>query len=131
MPSSPALSGTDDSTRALAAPTVERVNAAERRARNHYRLRGYRVLGTNVWVAGYELDLVLRRGRRLVFCEVKEKTGSRYGDPAEMVTAEKQRRIRHAAEAWLAARPELRELRVRFDVVAVDSNGLRRIAGAF
>ena len=107
------------------------MNAAERRARNHYVLRGYRVLGTNVWVAGYELDLVVRRGRRIVFCEVKEKTGTRYGDPAEMVTPEKQRRIRHAAEAWLAARPELRDLRVRFDVIAVDARGLRRIAEAF
>ena len=29
---------------------------AERRAAWHYRLRGYRVLATNVWIAGYELD---------------------------------------------------------------------------
>ena len=107
------------------------MNAAERRARNHYRLRGYRVLGTNVWVAGYELDLVVRRGRHLVFCEVKEKTGSRFGDPAEMVTPEKQRRVRRAAEVWLAARPELHDLSVRFDVVAVEAGALRRISAAF
>ena len=39
---------------------------AERRTRAHYRLRGYRVLATNLWIGGYELDLVVRRGRRLV-----------------------------------------------------------------
>ena len=32
------------------------------------------------------------------------------GGPLEMVTAEKQRRLRQAAETWLAARPELARL---------------------
>ena len=72
----------------------------------HYRLRGYRILGTNVWIGGYELDLVVRRGRRLAFVEVKAKSGPGCGDPLEMVTAEKQRRLRRAAEAWLASHPE-------------------------
>jgi len=104
---------------------------AERRARRHYRLRGYRILGMNVWAGGNELDLVVRRGRTLVFCEVKQKSGFRFGDPAEMVTAEKQRRLRRAAAAWLGARPQFRGLVVRFDVVAVSPAGLRRITDAF
>ena len=105
--------------------------AAERRALWHYRLRGYRVLGSNVWIGGNELDLVLRRGRQLVFCEVKAKAGERYGDPFEMVTAEKQRRLRRAAEAWLAANRELEELEPRFDVVAFRSGRLERLGQAF
>jgi putative endonuclease len=104
---------------------------AERRAAWWYRLRGYRVLGANERVAGYELDLVVRRGRRLIFCEVKEKTGERFGDPAEMVDAEKQRRLRRAAEAWLAAHPEAAGLVVSFDVIAVQDGRLRRLAEAF
>ena len=44
---------------------------AEQRAVWWYRLRGYRILATNAWVAGYELDIVVRRGRRLVFCDHK------------------------------------------------------------
>ena len=62
-------------------------NSDERRAARHYRLRGYRILGANVWSGGYELDLIVRRGRRLVFCEVKGKTGDGFGDPLEMVDA--------------------------------------------
>ena len=111
--------------------TRQRGAEAERRARRHYRLRGYRILGENVWIGGYELDLVVRRGRTVVFCEVKQKSGYGYGDPAEMVTAEKQRRVRRAAAAWLGARPQLRGLDVRFDVVAVSPAGLRRITDAF
>ncbi len=96
-----------------------------------YRLRGYRILGVNEWAGGHELDVVARRGSRLVFCEVKGKRGPRFGDPLEMIDAEKQRRLRRAAEAWLAARPELAHCRVRFDVVAVRAGGLQQIADAF
>ena len=44
-------------------------NDAERAAVWHYRLRGYKILGTNVWAGGNELDVIARRGRRIVFCE--------------------------------------------------------------
>lgn len=106
-------------------------NSFEQRALRHYRLRGYRILGTNVWIGGYELDLVVRRGRRLAFVEVKAKTGERLGDPLEMVTKEKQRRVRLAAEAWLASHPECAGLEARFDVVAVRKTGVERLANAF
>jgi putative endonuclease len=89
------------------------------------------VLGRNVWAGGNELDLIARRGRQLRFVEVKEKGGPGYGDPLEMVTAEKQRRVRRAAAAWLAARPELGGLTVGFDVVAVREGRLQRVEDAF
>ena len=106
-------------------------NVAERRAAWWYRLRGYRILGTNVWIAGYELDLIVRRGRRVAFVEVKAKTGPRFGDPLEMVTPEKQRRIRRAGEMWLARHPELAGCVVAFDVVVEREGRLARIAAAF
>lgn len=96
-----------------------------------YRLRGYRILGRNVWAGGNELDVIARRGRRLVFCEVKEKTGALFGDPLEMVDLEKQRRLRRAAEAWLVQHPESRELAVSFDVIVFRRGRLSRIAEAF
>jgi len=104
---------------------------AEQRAVWWYRVRGYRILATNAWVAGYELDIVVRRGRRLIFCEVKEKLGERFGDPLEMVNDEKQRRLRLAAGAWLARHPETAGLLISFDVIAVRSGQLERVAEAF
>jgi len=62
-----------------------------------------------------------------VICEVKAKAGERYGDPAERVGPEKRRRVRRAAEAWLAAHPELGGLEVVFEVVAVRAGRLERI----
>ncbi len=106
-------------------------NRGERRAALHYRMRGYRILATNARAGGNEIDLVARRGRTLVFCEVKEKRGGRYGAPEEMVGQEKQRRVRRAAEAWLAVHPELDGCAVRFDIVAVSPGGVERLADAF
>jgi len=103
-------------------------NPEERRAARHYRLRGYRILDANVWAAGYELDLIVRRGRRLVFCEVKGKSGDGFGDPLEMVDGEKLRRLERAAEAWLARNPSCLDLECRFEVVAVRPSGLERVA---
>ena len=112
-------------------PRPGRGASAERRALWHYRLRGFRILAANAWVGGYELDLVVRRGQRLVFCEVKEKTGQHFGDPLEAVGLEKQRRLRRAAEAWLASRPELAACDVVFEVVAVRGGRLERLTAAF
>jgi putative endonuclease len=89
-------------------------------------LRGYRVLGANVWAGGNELDLIVRRGRRVVFCEVKGKATTDFGHPLEMVTPEKRRRLRRAAEAWVARHPECRTLDCRFEVVAVQGRRLER-----
>ena len=89
-------------------------NPDERRAARHYRLRGYRILGTNVWAGGYELDLIARRGRRLVFCEVKGKTGDGYGDPLEMVGVEKLRRMHRRGGGLARAQPERGRSRLPF-----------------
>lgn len=105
-------------------------NRAERRAVVHYLLRGYKILGTNVWAGGNELDVIVRRGRKLVFVEVKSKGGPGLGDPLEMVGPEKQRRLRRAAESWLALHPELSALEMSFEVIAVRQGKLQRVRDA-
>jgi putative endonuclease len=76
---------------------------------------------------GYELDLVLRRGRRVVVVEVKEKGGPDFGHPLEMVDAEKRRRVRAGANAWLAAHPEVAGLEVSLEAVAVQGRRIERV----
>ena len=84
-----------------------------------------------MWIGGNEIDLIARRGSALVFCEVKSKSGTGFGDPLEMVDAEKVRRVRRAAVAWLATHPEHGACDVRFDVVVERSGKLERVANAF
>jgi putative endonuclease len=110
-------------------PSTRQVSGAraERRVRLHYRLRGYRVLDSNVRAGGNELDIIVRRGGRLVFCEVKMRSGAGYGDPWEAVGPEKERRLRRAAEAFLARSRELGQLEVSFEVAAVRGRRIERV----
>jgi putative endonuclease len=103
------------------------VNRGERRALRHYRLRGYRLLESNVRVGRYELDLVLRRGRTLLVVEVKEKAGSEFGDPLEMIDPEKVRRVHMATAGWLATHPELAGLELAFEGAGVCGNRVERV----
>jgi putative endonuclease len=91
----------------------------ERRAAQWYEAAGFTVLDRN-WRDGRagELDLVLRSGRLVVFCEVKARRTADYGSPAEAVTAAKRARLRRLGAAWLAARG-VSGVEVRFDVVSV------------
>lgn len=64
--------------------------------------RGGEVLARNWAAAGGELDLVVRFGERVRFVEVKARTEA-LPDPSELVTAEKRRKLRAVANAWLDA----------------------------
>jgi len=78
-----------------------------------------------------ELDLVVRKARTLVFCEVKTRRSLSFGSPAEAVTAAKRARIRRLAARWLAERSVGVPGRIRFDVVAVLPDRLDVIEAAF
>lgn len=95
-----------------------------------YEAAGYEVLDRNWRCREGELDLVLRQGQTVVFCEVKTRSGLAFGSPLEAVTAAKQRRIRRLAVAWLA-QAQARGVEVRFDVAAVLGGEIDVIPHAF
>jgi putative endonuclease len=104
--------------------------AGEALAARWYEDHGYQVLDRNWRCRDGELDLVLRRQRTVVFCEVKTRTTDAYGAPAEAVTHAKRQRIRRLAARWLETSP-VRPAQVRFDVAAVLAGRLEVIEGAF
>lgn len=83
-----------------------------------YEAAGYRILARNWRSREGELDLVVSRGRTVVFCEVKTRRSTRFGAPVEAVTATKQRRIRTLALQWLATQSSP-GVDLRFDVASV------------
>ena len=80
--------------------------------------RGLVVLSRNWRCRDGELDVVAVDGDRLVVCEVKTRSGTRFGEPAEAVTPRKVARIRRLTQAWLAAH-HVPWVEVRYDVLAV------------
>jgi len=90
----------------------------ERVAARHLVEHGMVVLDRN-WRCGLgEIDLVLREGEELVFCEVKTRSGTAYGHPLEAVDDVKADRLVHLASRWMEERG-VTAAQVRFDVVAV------------
>jgi putative endonuclease len=73
-----------------------------------------------------EIDLVLRDGEVLVFCEVKTRASAAYGSPLEAVSAPKMARMRRLAARWMrdhaVSAPE-----VRLDVVGLLLDGSPRL----
>ncbi len=110
--------------------TVEIGRAGESRARRFYVAQGYEIVAVNVRVARVEVDLVVRRAGELLFVEVKTKRGDAFGDPLEMVDARKLRRLRRAAETWLALHPADRGCDVAIEVLALRANGIERVRDA-
>lgn len=81
---------------------------------------GFRILDRNWRCAGGEIDIVAAERHTFVVCEVKTRSGTRYGTPLEAVGRAKQRRLRRLAALWLFAHG------VRFDQIRIDVLGLLR-----
>ena len=76
---------------------------AERLAEWLLRLKLFRIIDRNYRIRDGELDIVARRGRLVVFVEVKARTSIYEG--MESVSGRKQQRISRAARQWLSAHP--------------------------
>jgi putative endonuclease len=95
-----------------------------------YRLRFYRVLARRYRTPLGEIDLIVRRGRMIVFVEVKHRPSE--AEALETMVPRARRRIAQAAELWLAAHPDAAGLDLRFDLVIVNPRRLpRRVTAAF
>ncbi len=80
--------------------------------------KGYRILARRYGVTGGEIDIVARRGRTLVFVEVKLR--ATLTDARTAITPAKRRRIARAARVFLsrhAAGPRARGLTYRADAI--------------
>jgi putative endonuclease len=79
--------------------------------------RGWTIVARRWKGGGGEIDLVARRGRLLIFVEVKTRARPDAGD--EPVRIGQQRRLRYAAQAYLARNPGRGVTDVRQDVALV------------
>ncbi len=92
--------------------------SGEQAASEYLASAGLRILDRNWRCAAGEIDIVAAERRVLVVCEVKSRSGTRYGTPLEAVSRAKRARLRRLAVAWLNAHG------VRFDQVRIDVVGL-------
>jgi putative endonuclease len=108
---------TADTTRLAAAHLRTGVRGEDLAAR-YLESRGLVVLGRNWRCPEGELDLIATDRRRLIICEVKTRSSTTFGHPAEAVTDEKANRIRRLSRRWRATH-EVGWCEERFDIISI------------
>lgn len=121
---------------------------------------GYKILGTNMKIAGVEIDIVAICPQRvllrdlkqeykqnllikssyeatkkqlmdtLVFVEVKARSTNEYGMPYEAVDRNKQYRIRRAGDTF-TINEKYSEMPIRYDIISILDGELEHIKNAF
>ena len=109
---------------------------AQQRAKAYLVAQGLRFIAENVGYRCGELDLIMADGDGLVFVEVRWRVGRRFGGALASVTRGKRQRLIRAAQCYLAdthrGRDRMAGLTgVRFDVMAVEPEGLVWVPNAF
>jgi len=88
------------------------------------RKKDYQILERNFHTRWGEIDIIAREKRKdpifpkIVFVEVKTKTGDQYGEPWEMINRNKYQQVKNMAQVYLT-KNGLGEVPCRIDVIGV------------
>jgi putative endonuclease len=108
----------------------ERGRGAETLCTWWLRLRGWRILARGYRVPSGEVDIIARRGSVVAAIEVKARESA--AEALDAVTPRQRRRVVRAFEHFLAGRPDLASLTLRFDAMLVVPGRLpRHVADAW
>ena len=91
---------------------------------------GCGILERNYYIRGGEVDIIFSDGDQTVFCEVKLRTQSKFGTPAESVDMRKQKRICKAALDYAYKNKGIDE-NYRFDIIEIYRGKINHIKNAF
>lgn len=97
---------------------------AETAAALWLQMKGYRILDRRARMPACEIDLVARKGRFVVFVEVKSRRTLALA--LESVTPQLRGRLEEAANQWVSRRRGMLDLLWRFDVVMLAPGRLPR-----
>jgi putative endonuclease len=103
---------------------VRRGRLAETLCLWHLRLHGWRILARDYRVPVGEIDILARRGSTLAAIEVKAR--GTLEAAVHSISPRQRRRVARALEHFLAGRPDLASLTLRFDVMLVAPRRLPR-----
>ena len=97
---------------------------AETAAALWLQLKGYRIVDRRARMPACEIDLVARKGRFVVFVEVKSRRTQALA--LEAVTPQLRTRLEQAANQWVSRRRGMQDVLWRFDAVLLAPGRLPR-----
>ena len=83
--------------------------------------KGYEIMARNFRYQHAEIDLVAKKGKMMVFVEVKTRTNLSFGNPEEFVSYAKAKLVMKAAEHYIFTHNW--QFDVRFDILAISIAG--------
>ncbi|GAB4025651.1 YraN family protein [Spirosoma koreense] len=105
----------------------------EEEAVQFLRQQGYEIMTRNFRHQHAEIDLIAKKGKLLLFVEVKTRTNLSYGNPEEFVSYTKAHLVMKAAEHYIFSTDW--RFDIRFDIIAVTIAGnelrIKHIEDAF
>ncbi len=103
---------------AISPTRKDKGRAAEEAAASYLEQEGWRIVERNWSCRSGELDIIAEQGGILLFVEVRSRSGTGYGMPAESIDGRKIQQVRRTAEVYLH-RCGISDRQIRFDAVAV------------
>ena len=106
----------------------------EQLAKDYLERTGHEILDENWTFGRAEVDLIVFKDRKIIFVEVKTRSGNLFGEPEDFVNEAKQKQMVSAAEEYIHLMSHEGEL--RFDIISIlyDHSGnhtLKHIQDAF
>ena len=92
----------------------------EKRAKNHLKWKGYKILKTNYRYKKGEIDIIASNEKFTIFVEVKTRSNTSYGNPEEAVSKKKESLIKSVAQQFMNLYGS-KDL-IRFDIIAITKN---------
>jgi len=102
----------------------------EKQAGAFFERQGFEILAYNFRCRSGEIDIIARKGKQLVFCEVKYRRDDAKGTPLEAVGIRKQRTISKCA-MYYATVHGLLHMEIRFDVIGIQGTDMKWVQNAF
>lgn len=93
----------------------------EKIAADYLKKHGFDIVDTNWRGKNAEIDIIARTRCEMVFVEVRTKTSTAFGSPAESINRTKRRKLIAAAESYIAQHRISGEWRI--DFVGIEFHG--------
>ena len=90
----------------------------EQEAVRYLRKQGYQIIARRERILRGDIDIIALHKRVVVFIEVRSKTSTHHGHPAETIDARKRQRICNLANAYIKQH-QLENYSFRLDVITV------------
>ena len=103
---------------------------AEDKVADLLKKKGYRIIERNFRTKAGEIDIIAEDGETIVFVEVRFRKNRSFGTPEETVDPKKIKKIILTANRYISMK-NITNKDIRFDVIAVDTEGIRHIISAF